>query len=170
MSQAESPFRPTPDGYFMAICGPAWKDESRGCQKKLCFVATDQAMLADVLRQLAERPDCVYVKYSVYQKDGMYLGRCFLMDEHEVGASGPSTRDILVCSAQSRMTNSRTFFVRRGPRRAGVVDLLHKGPSVVNPSQEQTRKRASLDAQGGLSPSRGILAHRVRRESVRRAG
>jgi hypothetical protein len=86
VSQAESPFRPTPDGYFMAICGPAWKDESRGCQKKLCFVATDQAMLADVLRQLAERPDCVYVKYSVYQKDGMYLGRCFLMDEHEVGA------------------------------------------------------------------------------------
>ena len=62
-----------------------WFKNKRGCQKKLCFVATDLALLADVLGQLAERPDCWYVKYSTYQKDGMYLGRCFLMDEHEVG-------------------------------------------------------------------------------------
>ncbi len=69
----------------MAFLGPAWKDESRFSQKKLCFVATDQALLADVLGQLAERPDCVYVKYSIAPRDGMYLGRCFLMDDHEVG-------------------------------------------------------------------------------------
>lgn len=42
-------------------------------------------LLADVLRRLAERPDCCYVKYSVHPRDGMYLGRCFLTDEHEVG-------------------------------------------------------------------------------------
>jgi hypothetical protein len=85
VSHAETPFRPSADGYFMQIWGPAWNTEGRACRKKLCFVATDQALLADVLRQLAERPDCHYVKYSTYQKDGMYLGRCFLMDEHEVG-------------------------------------------------------------------------------------
>ena len=71
--------------YFMDIRGPAWERAGPGCNKKLCFVATDQALLADVLLQLAERPDCYYVKYSVHPRDGMYLGRCFLMDEHEVG-------------------------------------------------------------------------------------
>ncbi len=81
----ENPFRPASNGYFMAICGPAWDPQRQGCQKKLCFVATDRALLADVLRRLAERPDCVYVKYSVSPRDGMYLGRCFLLDEHEVG-------------------------------------------------------------------------------------
>jgi hypothetical protein len=85
MSQVESLFRPALGGYFMARRGPAWNNEGRCCKRKLCFVATDQVLLADVLRQLAERPDCYYVKYSTYQKDGMYLGRCFLMDEHEVG-------------------------------------------------------------------------------------
>ena len=84
MARGEGPFRPTHGGYFMAIRGPAW-DEGRCCQKKLCFVATDRALLAGVLRQLAERPDCVFVKYSVYPRDGMYLGRCFLTDPHEVG-------------------------------------------------------------------------------------
>jgi hypothetical protein len=69
----------------MEIRGPAWYEGKVGCQKKLCFVATDQELLADVLRRLAERPDCYYVKYSVDSRDGMYLGRCFLIDEHEVG-------------------------------------------------------------------------------------
>ena len=86
MSQLKGLFQPIMDGYFMALWGPAWNEHKRGCQKKLCFVATDQALLAEVLRELAERPDCVFVKYSTYQKDSMYLGRCFLMDEHEVGA------------------------------------------------------------------------------------
>lgn len=85
MFQNGSFYRPTPGGYFMERRGPAWHATGRGCQKKLCFVATDQALLADVLRELAVRPDCVYVKYSLYQKDGMYLGRCFLTHEHEVG-------------------------------------------------------------------------------------
>jgi hypothetical protein len=69
----------------MELRGPAWNEEKRYCRKKLCFVATDQALLADVLGQLAERPDCYYVKYSVQPRDGMYLGRCFLMDEQAVG-------------------------------------------------------------------------------------
>ena len=85
MLPTESPFSQSQDGYFMQIWGPASNTKWPGCQKKLCFVATDQAMLADVLLQLADRPDCVYVKYSTYSLDGMYLGRCFLVGEHEVG-------------------------------------------------------------------------------------
>src|SRR5262245_20460051 len=85
VSWGKSSFRLTPNGYFMDRRGPAWNEEGRCCEKKLCFVATDRALLADVLRQLAERPDCYYVKYSVRPRDGMYLGRCFLMDEQEVG-------------------------------------------------------------------------------------
>jgi hypothetical protein len=86
MSRAESAFSPSANGYFMEIRGPAWYAHRPCCEKKLCFVATDQALLADVLSELAERPDCYYVKYSLYEKDGMYLGRCFLTDEREVGA------------------------------------------------------------------------------------
>ena len=85
MYTTDREFRPVMDGYFMARWGPAWKVGGPSCQKKLCFVATDQALLADVLGQLAERPDCHYVKYSVIPRDGMYLGRCFLTDQHEVG-------------------------------------------------------------------------------------
>jgi hypothetical protein len=85
MSQDESFFFLTSNRYFMERRGPAWYRWKRCCQKKLCFVATDRALLADVLRELAERPDCHYVKYSVYPRDGMYLGRCFLIDEHEIG-------------------------------------------------------------------------------------
>ena len=79
-----------------------WYKQKRYCQKKLCFVATDQALLADVLRQLAERPDCYYVKYSIHQRDGMYLGRCFLMDEHEVGMLWAKYKEHprLFCSVQ----------------------------------------------------------------------
>jgi hypothetical protein len=69
----------------MACLGAAWNEQGRYCRKKLCFVATDRALLADVLGRLAERPDCYYVKYSVHPRDGMYLGRCFLLDEQAVG-------------------------------------------------------------------------------------
>lgn len=86
MGQVERHFRPIMGGYFMARWGPAWNEEGRRCEKKLCFVATDQALLAEVLYELSERPDCYFVKYSVHPRDGMYLGRCFLRDEHEVGS------------------------------------------------------------------------------------
>ena len=37
------------------------------------------------LSELADRPDCYYVKYSIEPRDGMYLGRCFLLHDQEVG-------------------------------------------------------------------------------------
>jgi len=79
-------FLMTPSGAFMERRGAGWNEERRVCEKKLCLVATDQLLLAEVLGQLADRPDCYYVKYSVRPRDGMYLGRCFLLDEQEVGA------------------------------------------------------------------------------------
>lgn len=85
MSRVAWPFRPSRDGYFMEILGPARYAGRPYCQKKLCFVATDLELLAEVLARLAERPDCHYVKYSLYSRDGMHLGRCFLSDEQEVG-------------------------------------------------------------------------------------
>jgi hypothetical protein len=89
----------TPNGYFMEHRRPGWK---RGSQKKLCFVATDKALLADVLQGLASRPDCLYVKYSLYQKDGMYLGRCFLVGDHQVGLLWAKFKEHprLFCSVQ----------------------------------------------------------------------
>ncbi len=55
------------------------------CNKKLCFTATDKAFLVELLFELSRQPDCFFVKYSVVPKDGMYLGRCFLLTEERVG-------------------------------------------------------------------------------------
>jgi hypothetical protein len=100
MSLFERRFRPTQNGYFMELHGPARWEQS--CQKKLCFVATDQVLLRSVLGELAERPDCHYVKYSVRARDGMYLGRCFLTGEHEIGVLWAEYHDHprLFCSVQ----------------------------------------------------------------------
>lgn len=102
MSLGGDRFRPSRVGPFMELTGPAWHPKRRGCQKKLCFVATDRALLADVLGRLAERPDCYYVKYSVRPRDGMYLGRCFLVDEQAVGRVWAEfkTHPRLFCSVQ----------------------------------------------------------------------
>ena len=95
-------FRLSSNGYFMEIRGAASFFNKRSCNKKLCFVATDQALLADVLRELAERPDCHYVKYSVEPRDGMYLGRCFLMDDYDIGVLWAKYKEHprLFCSVQ----------------------------------------------------------------------
>jgi hypothetical protein len=85
MSYTEKSFHPILNGYFMARRGSAWNDLGRYCNKKLCLVATDRSLLAALLHELADRPDCHFVKYSVHPRDGMYLGRCFLIDEHAVG-------------------------------------------------------------------------------------
>ncbi len=55
------------------------------CNKKLCFFATDQALLTELLFELMERPDAWAAKYSTCSKGGMYLGRAFFTDEETVG-------------------------------------------------------------------------------------
>ena len=93
MSPATKQFQVTSHGHFMERRGAGWNDERRYSQKKLCFVATDQALLVRVLSELADRPDCHYVKYSIEPRDGMYLGRCFLLNDQEVGTLWRETRN-----------------------------------------------------------------------------
>lgn len=85
MSLIAKGFQVTSHGVFMERRGAGWNDERRFSQKKLCFIATDQALLMHVLSELADRSDCYYVKYSIEPRDGMYLGRCFLLNDQEVG-------------------------------------------------------------------------------------
>ena len=70
--------------------------------KKLCLVATDRTYLAETLFRLSLRPDCYYVKYSTRSKDGMYLGRCFLLGDDAVGELWHELRadPQLMCSVQ----------------------------------------------------------------------
>ena len=59
--------------------GPA-KGSSVRCRMKICLVATDLPYLVEVLRGLADRPDCVGVKFSEGHRDGMHLGRVLLQE------------------------------------------------------------------------------------------
>lgn len=70
---------------FMARDGPAEARGEQGCNKKLCFVATDKDFLVELLTELSERDDCWAVKHSIEPRDGMYLGRCFMTDARTVG-------------------------------------------------------------------------------------
>ena len=85
MSSNTNPFQATSGGVFMERRGAGWNAERHCSHKKLCFVATDQGLLGRVLGELADRPDCYYAKYSIEPRDGMYLGRCFLLHDQEVG-------------------------------------------------------------------------------------
>jgi putative acetyltransferase len=70
-------FTAWPSGRFMERSGPLGRDAARS-NKKLCIVATDARLLIDLLYGLSLREDCIHVKYGTVQRDGMYLGRCFL--------------------------------------------------------------------------------------------
>lgn len=78
-------FRPVMEGRFVAKNGPAWNPELTRCNKKLCFAATDLPFLVGLLHELCEHPQAFFVKFSPRPRDGMYLGRCFFMDEELVG-------------------------------------------------------------------------------------
>ena len=83
-SDLERHFTPILRGNFMSRDGGAGASAIRS-EMKVCFVATDKAFLTGLLYQLSLRKDCCSVKYSVYPRDGMYLGRCFLTDEDAAG-------------------------------------------------------------------------------------
>lgn len=72
-------------GRFRLQSGPARARKERACQKKLCFYAADQRLLARTLDEICQREDAFAVKYSTYEKGGIYLGRAFLVDEQAVG-------------------------------------------------------------------------------------
>ena len=70
---------------FLCKDGPARSLSESYCNKKLCFTATNQDMLKEVLLELSHLEDCYFVKLSAEPKDGMYLGRCFFTSEKRVG-------------------------------------------------------------------------------------
>jgi hypothetical protein len=83
-SDLESHFTPIMAGWFMSRHGGAGPSAVRS-EMKVCFVATDKPFLIELMYQLSLRKDCCFVKYSVYPRDGMYLGRCFLTSEDAAG-------------------------------------------------------------------------------------
>ena len=78
-------FRSVMDGRFMARDGAARKPDVPYCNKKICFAATDLSFLAHLLHELSEHPKAYFVKFSTRSRDGMYLGRCFFIDQESVG-------------------------------------------------------------------------------------
>ena len=78
-------FRSVMNGIFMAKDGPARTPDATYCNKKICFAATDLSFLAHLLSELTEHPKAYFVKFSTRPRDGMYLGRCFFVDETCVG-------------------------------------------------------------------------------------
>ena len=85
LADVEKAFTLTHGGVFMERSGRGRRPGTSYSQKKLCFVATDKALLAELLLELSARPDCYYVKYRIQPRDGMYLGRCFMLDDEVVG-------------------------------------------------------------------------------------
>jgi hypothetical protein len=83
-SDLESHFTPILGGRFMSRYGGAGLSSIRS-EMKVCFVATDKAFLIEFLYELSLHKDCCSVKYSVFPRDGMYLGRCFLTSEDAAG-------------------------------------------------------------------------------------
>lgn len=77
--------RPVQRWSLYPVLGAGVEPRGASLREEVCFVATDRALLVEVLCSLAERAVCFYVKYSVQPRDGIYFGRCFLIDEHEVG-------------------------------------------------------------------------------------
>ena len=73
------------DGRFMASNGATRTPEVPYCNKKICFAATDLSFLAHLLHELSEHPKAYFVKFSTRSRDGMYLGRCFFIDQERVG-------------------------------------------------------------------------------------
>jgi hypothetical protein len=90
-------------GAFFCLDGPARRrGETAYSQRKLCFTATDQGLLARHLQRLAEREDCFFVKFGARARAGMYLGRCFLLTDTAVGQvwSQYKTHPSLYCVVQ----------------------------------------------------------------------
>ena len=95
-------FHSVMEGRYMARRGAGHAKDSPYCNKKLCFSATDLPLLAGLLAELAEDPDCYFVKFSTGTRDGIYLGRCFFRSEERVGETWARYKmhPKLLCSVQ----------------------------------------------------------------------
>lgn len=76
---------PSPEGSFLCKDGPAKVRGEKPVNKKLCFVVTDKELVVSILDELASLEACYWVKHTVADKAGMFLGRCFLTDAELLG-------------------------------------------------------------------------------------
>jgi putative acetyltransferase len=85
MSQAigDPRFTLVPSGRFRERLGPLGRDAAYS-RKKLCIVATDAALLVELLYGISLRADCFYAKYGMIARDGMHLGRVSLATDRAV--------------------------------------------------------------------------------------
>ncbi len=78
-------FEPSKVGSFLRRFGPAFDPDVPYSQKKLCFTAANPAILIEVLHDLTQRDTCYFVKFSTVPRGGLFLGRCFFLDDDEAG-------------------------------------------------------------------------------------
>lgn len=72
-------------GSFFNRDGIARGKSDTHSNKKLCFVATDKEFLMELLIELSNLEECFFVKLTSKPRDGMYLGRCFFINDEHVG-------------------------------------------------------------------------------------
>lgn len=71
-------------GVFLCRDGKGRHQAQEYSHKKLCFAATDKEFLMQLLFELSQDEKCYFVKLSDKDRDGMYLGRCFFIDDETV--------------------------------------------------------------------------------------
>lgn len=74
----------TPCGNYRFLFGPPGKSAAHS-NRKVCLVATDAPFLVSLLEEQAARPDCYFVKYSTFVREGMVLGRVFMTSDEAAG-------------------------------------------------------------------------------------
>jgi hypothetical protein len=159
-------FELTGDHVFLFRFGSAGEKGRRApCNRKLCFVATDPRLLADLLDELAGEPDCFFVKFSVEPKDGMYLGRCFLTTPERIGEMWARFKPTIACFARCKTTTSSSRIVERlrssAQERRSQNGFASKNASVsrIDSSrlfvgfQPRARRREASSKMRGLSPT-----------------
>lgn len=116
---------------FLCREGPAGLQEPYA-QQKLCFTATDRELLARHLLALSRRDDCVFVKFGVKDRGGMFLGRCFLLTQQAVGEVWAMYKrhPTIFCTVQDDDFTER--FRERCERYDGVwLDSERQSPEVL---------------------------------------
>ena len=166
VSQVEGAFRLTLDGYFMEFSGPARNKKKRCCEKKLCFVATDQALLAGYGTALARAGVPIKVAQTLLRHSDPKLtmnvyAHLSAFDLH--GAIADALPDLTTEAPVERVvktgTDSSPVSISNTPQNApkGIVDGCNSFISQPFTSKGQLTLNQRVE---GSSPSGGILLHK----------
>ena len=79
-------FEPMMEGVYMVRHGPAIDCPSQERPHlKLCITTRNQEVLVQELLEVSRLPHCFAVKFSTQAKEGMYLGRTYILGDEENG-------------------------------------------------------------------------------------